>query len=62
MSSPESGSSSKASYTHKATYTGNITMPTALPTESIYNSGAGSIESTMASAAGLLLVGCMLLL
>jgi hypothetical protein len=62
MSSSESGSSSKASYTHKATYTGNITMPTAMPTESLYNSGAGSIKSTLASTAGLLLAGCMMLL
>lgn len=33
-----------------------------MPTESLYNSGAGSVKSTFASTAGLLLAAYMLLL
>jgi hypothetical protein len=57
-----SSSKVSASSTQK-TPTANITKPTdALPTESLYNSGAGSVKSAWASAAGLLVAGCVMLL
>jgi hypothetical protein len=54
--------SSATSTSHKTTYTGNFTIPTALPTQSSYNSGAGSIKSVLGSTAGLFLAAYMLLL
>lgn len=58
---PSSSKNTSASYTHKTTYTGSLTKPTAMPTESIYNSGAVSTKSTLGSIA-ILVAGYMLLL